>query len=111
QLHVVEVDRQAYDARKTRADGFTGTFLRNLDAAIASTNSNIEFTTQQLELARTEMVRKETLVRTGHTSQAAVDTSARLVVEYQHILNDLRTSGARMTERRSAAAAGHFMLE
>ncbi len=111
QRNVVEVESEAFEARKARAEGFTATFIANLDAAIASTESNIAFLTQQLDLAQTEMTRKEILVRAGHGSQAAVDTSAHLVVEYQHLLNDLRTSKARMNERRAAARTGYFLLD
>jgi hypothetical protein len=98
-------------ARKQAADAYAETFKHDLDMIITSAMSNSTLVAQRLDIDRAEESRKSTLMRSGNSSQAALDVATAQVTEHQKSLTDIRTVLDRASWRRKAADLGVFMLD
>lgn len=78
---------------------------------VTSATSNSALVAQRLDIDRAEENRKSALMRSGNSSQAALDLATAQVTEHQKSLTDIRTVLDRASWRRKAANLGVFMLD
>jgi multidrug resistance efflux pump len=98
-------------ARTQAANAYAETFKHDLDMIIASATSNSALVAQRLDIDRAEETRKSTLMRSGNSSQAALDLATAQVTEHQKSLTDIHTVLDRASSRRKAAELSVFMLD
>ena len=111
QEQVVALARETVEARAAVAVRHAMTFKRDLDTTIEGATGGLAFITQRLELSQAEAARRAALSRAGHSSQSAVDAQQELITEYQRSATQIRTTIARVTDRRHAADANVFLQD
>jgi len=93
------------------AQAYAEAFRRDLDTRIATTTDTLSLIRQRLTLERTQADRLAQLARSGSGSQSAADAGAQLALEMQKNFASLQAELNRLTQRRSAAEGGTFLLD
>jgi multidrug resistance efflux pump len=108
---LVALRRGAVDERNKVALAYAEAFKRDLDTRIGTTSESLSLIQQRLALERAQADRVAKLAATGSGSQSAADAGAQLALEMQKNFAGLRAELNRLTQRRSAADGGTFLLD
>jgi multidrug resistance efflux pump len=108
---LVALRQSAVDERNRVALAYAEAFRRDLDTRIAMASENLALIKQRLALERTQADRVAKLAATGSGSQSAADAGAQLALEMQKNFAALQAELNRLTQRRSAAEGGTFLLD
>ena len=111
QAAVIVATQRALDQRDAHASEFASTFSRDLNAAVNGAKQSLGALKEQIELARAEATRTESLLKAGSSSQAALDTANANLANLRRQAADTQAILDRSDTRLRAADRGVFLLE